>query len=151
MLTLGWSVTTTHALLCPALSVQVPPKHLLPAVVCGTWCRLHVYTRISAVLYSKCTSSLSFSVYSPQNAWELCLLELLCAWLPRHSTQSHSRDCSTARKDVIGGTPVKGIMLCSVGRTGSLATTAYLYLRGLTSLPNTLPGSIANAKANCIQ
>ncbi len=52
---------------------------------------------------SACTSSISFSVCLPQNVWELCLLELLCAWLPRHSTQSHSRDCSTAEKGVIGG------------------------------------------------
>lgn len=51
---------------------------------------------------SACTSSISFSVRLPQNVWVLCLLELLCAWLPHHSTQSHSRDCSTAGKGVTG-------------------------------------------------
>ncbi len=97
---------------------------------------------------SACTSSISFSVRLPQNVWVLCLLELLCAWLPHHSTQSHSRDCSTAGKGVTGFHKCKRDCY---GNTGFLAKTAYLYLRGLTSLPITRPGSIANANANCIQ
>lgn len=35
-----WSVSTTLALQSPPFSVQVPPKHLFPAVSCRSRCRL---------------------------------------------------------------------------------------------------------------
>jgi len=54
-------------------------------------------------------------------------------------------------KVLLAFTSAKGIVMCIGGNTGFLAKTAYLYLRGLTSLPITLPGSIANANANCVQ